>query len=70
MPKSIECGGRYVTFGSLIPSHFGERSSDVIRWILRRSIDKFERDWNNETTCMQNTIDANPLAAWPRCSTI
>ena len=36
----------------------------MIRWILRRSIDQFERDWNNETTRRHNTIDANRLAAW------
>src|SRR5262245_52280580 len=40
------------------------RRSDMIRWALRRAIDKFERDWNYDASYMRDMIDASPRAAW------
>src|SRR5215208_5528317 len=41
-----------------------ERRSDMIRWVLRRAIAKFERDWNYDASYMRDMIDASPRAAW------
>jgi len=42
----------------------GDRTSDMIRWALRRAIDTFERDRNYDVSYMRDMIDANPRAAW------
>ena len=36
----------------------------MIRWALRKAIDKFERDWNYDASYMRDIIDASPRAAW------
>ena len=36
----------------------------MIKWILRRATDKFERDWNYDASYMRDMIDASPRAAW------
>jgi hypothetical protein len=36
----------------------------MIRWALRRAIDKFERDWNYDASYIRDMIDASPRAAW------
>jgi hypothetical protein len=36
----------------------------MIRWILRRAIEKFERDWKYDASYMKEMIDASPRAAW------
>lgn len=36
----------------------------MIKWVLRRAIDKFERDWNYDASYMRDMIDASPRAAW------
>ena len=36
----------------------------MIRWILQRAIDKFERDWKYDGSYMREIIDASPRAAW------
>jgi hypothetical protein len=36
----------------------------MIKWALRRAIDKFERDWNYDASYMRDVIDASPRAAW------
>jgi alkylhydroperoxidase family enzyme len=41
----------------------GERS-DMIKWALRKAIDKFERQWKYDAACMRQIIDASPRAAW------
>src|SRR5262245_57707553 len=38
--------------------------ADMIKWALRRAIDKFERNWNYEASYMRDIIDASPRAAW------
>src|SRR5436309_15395323 len=38
----------------------GKRRSDMIRWALRRAIDKFKRERND----IRDVIDASPHAAW------
>jgi len=38
--------------------------SDIIKWALRRAIDKFERDWNYDASYMRDMIDTSPRAAW------
>jgi alkylhydroperoxidase family enzyme len=43
---------------------FGERRSDVIKWVLRKAIGKFERDWNYDASYMRDMIEASPGAAW------
>jgi alkylhydroperoxidase family enzyme len=43
---------------------FGNVRSDMIKWVLRRVIDKFERDWNYDASYMRDMIDASPSAAW------
>jgi hypothetical protein len=34
----------------------------MIKWALRRAIDKFERDWNYDAGYMREIIDASPRA--------
>ena len=36
----------------------------MVRWALRKAIDKFERDWNYDASYMRDMIDASPRAAW------
>jgi hypothetical protein len=36
----------------------------MIRWALRKVIDKFERDWSYDASYMRDIIDASPRAAW------
>ena len=36
----------------------------MIKWALRRAIDKFERDWKYDVSYMREMIDASPRAAW------
>ena len=36
----------------------------MIKWALRRWIDKFERDWNYDASYMRELIDVSPRAAW------
>jgi hypothetical protein len=36
----------------------------MIRWALRRAVDKFERNWNYDASYMRDIIDASPRAAW------
>lgn len=36
----------------------------MIKWALRKVIDKFERDWKYDASYMRDIIDASPRAAW------
>lgn len=36
----------------------------MIKWALRRAIDKFERDWSYDASYMRDIIDVSPRAAW------
>jgi len=36
----------------------------VIRWVLRRVIDKVERQWNYDASHICDMIDASPRATW------
>src|SRR4029434_4379420 len=36
----------------------------MIKWVLRRAIDKFEREWNYDASYIRDMIDASPRAAW------
>ena len=36
----------------------------MIKWALRKAIDKFERDWKYDASYMRDMIDASPRAAW------
>jgi hypothetical protein len=36
----------------------------MIRWLLRRQIAAFERDWNYDAGYMQDVLDADPRAIW------
>ena len=36
----------------------------MIKWLLRKAIDKFERDWNYDASYMRDMIDASPRAGW------
>jgi hypothetical protein len=37
---------------------------DMIRWVLRQAIGKFERDFDYDASYMRDIIDASPRAAW------
>jgi hypothetical protein len=36
----------------------------MIKWLLRRFIDKFEREWNYDASYLRDVVDASPRAAW------
>ena len=36
----------------------------MIKWALRKAIEKFERDWNYDASYLRDLIDASPRAAW------
>jgi hypothetical protein len=36
----------------------------MIKWVLRKAIDKFEREWKYDASYMRDMIDASPRAAW------
>jgi hypothetical protein len=36
----------------------------MIKWVLRRAIDKFERDWKYDGSYVRELIDISPRAAW------
>ena len=36
----------------------------MIRWAMRKAIDKFERTWNYDAGYMRELIDVSPRAAW------
>jgi len=36
----------------------------MVKWILRKAIGKFERDWNYDASYMRDLIEASPRAAW------
>jgi len=35
-----------------------------MRWLLRRTIESFERKWNYDASYMKEIVDLSPLAAW------
>jgi hypothetical protein len=42
----------------------GERRPTMLRWLLRRIISAFERQWNYDASYLREIIDASPRAAW------
>jgi hypothetical protein len=36
----------------------------MIKWLLHKTIDKFERNWKYDASYMRDIIDASPRAAW------
>jgi hypothetical protein len=36
----------------------------MIKWLLHRTIDKFEREWKYDASYLRDIIDASPRAAW------
>ena len=36
----------------------------MMRWILRKAVGKFERDWNYDAGYIREMIDVSPRAAW------
>src|SRR5215510_13420730 len=42
----------------------GDRRNDMIKWVLQRAIDRFERDWKYDGSYMRDIIDTSPRAAW------
>ena len=36
----------------------------MVRWMLRKAIGKFERQWNYDAAYMRDIIDVSPRAAW------
>ena len=36
----------------------------MLRWILRKGLGKFEREWDYDASYMRDIIDASPRAAW------
>src|SRR6186713_2976031 len=43
---------------------FADRRNEMIKWILRKAIDRFERNWKYDASYMRDMIDASPRAAW------
>jgi hypothetical protein len=41
-----------------------KQEDDMIKWILRRALNRFERDWDYDASYMHDIIDASPRAAW------
>jgi hypothetical protein len=41
-----------------------KQEDDMIKWILRRALKRFERDWDYDASYMHDIIDASPRAAW------
>jgi hypothetical protein len=42
----------------------GDRRKEMIKWALRKAIDKFEREWKYDASYMRDIIDVSPRAAW------
>ena len=36
----------------------------MIKWLLKRAIDRFEREWKYDGSYIRDVIDASPRAAW------
>jgi hypothetical protein len=36
----------------------------MLRWLLRRSVNTFERQWNYDASYLREIIETSPLAAW------
>ena len=36
----------------------------MVRWLLRRAISAFERQWNYDASYLREIVDASPRAAW------
>jgi hypothetical protein len=36
----------------------------MMKWLLKRAIDRFERTWQYDASYMRDIIDASPRAAW------
>jgi hypothetical protein len=36
----------------------------MFKWLLRKAIDRFEREWKYDASYMRDIIDASPRAAW------
>jgi hypothetical protein len=36
----------------------------MFRWALRKGIDKFAREWNDDTSYIRDMVNASPRAAW------
>ena len=36
----------------------------MVKWLMRKAIGKFERDWDYDASYMHDLIDASPRAAW------
>lgn len=36
----------------------------MIKWVLRRAIDRFERNWDYDASHMRDMVDVSPRAAW------
>ena len=36
----------------------------MIRWLLRKAMDRFERTWHDDSRHLRDIIDASPRAAW------
>jgi hypothetical protein len=41
-----------------------DRRNDMMKWILQRAIDRFERAWKYDASYMRDIIDVSPRAAW------
>ena len=37
---------------------------DMIRWILRKAVGKFEREWKYDASYMKEMVEVSPRAAW------
>src|ERR1043166_928132 len=42
----------------------GSRRSEMIKWAMRKAIDRFERDWNYDAGYMREMLEGSPRGAW------
>ena len=41
-----------------------KKEVDVLRWLFRRSVSAFERQWDYDASYLREIIDVSPRAAW------
>jgi hypothetical protein len=53
-----------VTLAQAASSQLQEGTGSMWKWLLRRSVGRFERQWNYDGGYLRDIIDASPRAAW------
>src|SRR5262245_38169000 len=61
-PGDRQCHNAPCCFVLPLESESGR--AGMVRWLLRRLVGAFERQWNYDASYLQEMIDASPRAAW------